>query len=328
VADEGQQDSQEQPEVTEEVVEDNQPLTVEEAQAKFEQILQPEDVAEQEEQAPQEGQAEDPEGEEIQAEEEATEKTYTLPVGEDGQEVEVTASELNNYLLRQQDYTRKTQALSEERKQIDEQKSNLGAIHQLSEQLKSEYDALRAVDNEEISAEYWNQLKAENPMQYLVERNEFSERRLEREQAEKRVQELQGQLQQQQQLDQHSRLEKESQKLNELIPEWQDNETANREREALKVYGSTQGYSDQELGSITDSRAVSILRKSMLYDALVSKRGEIKQRVDKTPASSQAVRAVNAPVRKRSNLQRQQAQLKKSGKLKDATNVFEQILNA
>ena len=321
-----QQDSQEQPEA-EEVVEDNQPLTVEDAHARFEQILQPEEVAEQEEQAPEEGQAEDPEGEEVQAEE-ATEKTYTLPVGEDGQEVEVSASELNNYLLRQQDYTRKTQALSEERKQIDEQKSNLGAIHQLSEQLKSEYDALRAVDNEEISAEYWNQLKAENPVQYLVERNEFSERRLEREQAERRVQELQGQLHQQQQFEQQSRLEKESQKLNELIPEWQDNETANREREALKMYGQTQGYSDQELGSITDSRAVSILRKSMLYDALVSKRGEIKQRVDKTPASSQAVRAVNAPVRKRSNLQRQQAQLKKTGKLKDATNVFEQLLNA
>ena len=321
-----QQDSNEQPEA-EEVVEDNQPLTVEEAHARFENILQPEEVAEQEEQAPEEGQAEEPEGEEVQAEE-ATEKTYTLPLGEDGQEVEVTASELNNYLLRQQDYTRKTQALSEERKQIDEQKSNLGAIHQLSEQLKSEYDALRAVDNEEISAEYWNQLKAENPVQYLVERNEFSERRLEREQAERRVQELQGQLHQQQQFEQQSRLEKESQKLNELIPEWQDNETANREREALKMYGQTQGYSDQELGSITDSRAVSILRKSMLYDALVSKRGEIKQRVDKTPASSQAVRAVNAPVRKRSNLQRQQAQLKKSGKLKDATNVFEQLLNA
>ena len=97
MADEGQQDSQEQPEVTEEVVEDNQPLTVEEAQAKFEQILQPEDVAEQEEQAPKEGQAEDPEGEEIQAEEEATEKTYTLPVGEDGQEVEVAGNEEIEY---------------------------------------------------------------------------------------------------------------------------------------------------------------------------------------------------------------------------------------
>ena len=97
MADEGQQDSTEQPEVTEAVVEDNQPLTVEEAQAKFEQILQPEDVAEQEEQAPKEGQAEDPEGEEIQAEEEATEKTYTLPVGEDGQEVEVAGNEEIEY---------------------------------------------------------------------------------------------------------------------------------------------------------------------------------------------------------------------------------------
>ena len=320
------QDSQEQP-VSEEIQEDNQPLTVEQAHAKFEQILEPEQVAEQEEEAPQEGQAEAPEGEEIQAEE-ATEKTYTLPLGDDGQEVEVSASELNNYLLRQQDYTRKTQQLSEERKQIDEQKSNLGAIHQLSEQLKSEYDALRQVDNEEISAEYWNQLKAENPVQYLVERNEFSERRLEREQAENRVQQLQQQLQHQQNLEQQSRLEKESERLNEIIPEWQDNETANREREALRVYGTTQGYSDQELGSITDSRAVSILRKSMLYDALVSKRSEIKQRVDKSPASAQAVRAVNAPVRKRSNLQRQQAQLKKSGKIKDAKSVFEELLNA
>ncbi len=324
MAEEINQDSQEQP-VSEEVQEEiNKPLTVEEAHEKFEAFLEG-DEAEVEAPPEEEGQAE-PEAE-TQAEQEQ-EKKYVLPFGDKGEDVEISASELNNYLLRQQDYTRKTQALSEERKQLEEQKGNLGAIHQLSEQLKSEYDALRAVDNEEISAEYWNQLKAENPVQYLVERNEFQERRLEREQAERRVADLQNQLQQQQSLEQQQRLENEAEKLQEIIPEWQDNETANREREALKVYGTTQGYSEQELGSVTDSRAVSILRKAMLYDALQSKRSEIKQRVDKSPASAQAVRAINAPVRKRTTLQRHQQQLKKSGKLKDATSVFENLLNA
>lgn len=322
MAEEINQDSQEQP-VPEEVQEEtNKPLTVEEAHDKFEAFLEG-DKAEEQAPTPEEGQAE------AEAEtpvEEEQEKKYVLPFGNEGEDVELTASELNNYLLRQQDYTRKTQALSEERKQLEEQKGNLSQIHQLSEQLKSEYDALRAVDNEEISAEYWNQLKTENPVQYLVERNEFQERRLEREQAERRVTDLQNQLQQQQQFEQQQRLESEAQKLQEIIPEWQDNETANREREALKVYGSTQGYSEQELGSVTDSRAVSILRKAMLYDALATKRSEIKQRVDKSPSSSQAVRAINAPVRKKSQLQRHQAQLKKSGRLQDATSVFEQIL--
>jgi len=324
VAEEINQDSQEQP-VPEEVQEEiNKPLTVEEAHEKFEAFLEGDEA---EEQAPseEEGQAE-PEAD-TQAEQEQ-EKKYVLPFGDEGEDVEISATELNNYLLRQQDYTRKTQALSEERKQLEEQKGNLSQIHQLSEQLKGEYDALRAVDNEEISAEYWNQLKAENPVQYLVERNEFQERRLEREQAERRVADLQNQLQQQQQFEQQQRLENEAVKLQEIIPEWQDNETANREREALKVYGTSQGYSEQELGSVTDSRAVSILRKAMLYDALQSKRSEIKQRVDKSPASAQAVRAINAPVRKRTTLQRHQQQLKKSGKLKDATSVFENLLNA
>ena len=324
MAEEINQDSQEQP-VSEEVQEEtNKPLTVEEAHEKFEAFLEGDEA---EEQAPseEEGQAE-PEAE-TQAEQEQ-EKKYVLPFGDEGEDVEISATELNNYLLRQQDYTRKTQALSEERKQLEEQKGNLSQIHQLSEQLKGEYDALRAVDNEEISAEYWNQLKAENPVQYLVERNEFQERRLEREQAERRVADLQNQLQQQQQFEQQQRLENEAVKLQEIIPEWQDNETANREREALKVYGTSQGYSEQELGSVTDSRAVSILRKAMLYDALQSKRSEIKQRVDKSPASAQAVRAINAPVRKRTTLQRHQQQLKKSGKLKDATSVFENLLNA
>ena len=322
MAEEINQDSQEQP-VSEEVQEEtNKPLTVEEAHEKFEAFLEG-DKAEEQAPTPEEGQAE------AEAEtpvEEEQEKKYVLPFGNEGEDVELTASELNNYLLRQQDYTRKTQALSEERKQLEEQKGNLSQIHQLSEQLKSEYDALRAVDNEEISAEYWNQLKTENPVQYLVERNEFQERRLEREQAERRVTDLQNQLQQQQQFEQQQRLESEAQKLQEIIPEWQDNETANREREALKVYGTSQGYSEQELGSVTDSRAVSILRKAMLYDALATKRSEIKQRVDKSPSSSQAVRAINAPVRKKSQLQRHQAQLKKSGRLQDATSVFEQIL--
>ena len=322
MAEEINQDSQEQPVSEEQVQEENKPLTVEEAHEKFEAFLEG-DTAEEDAPTSEEGQAE------AEAEtpvEEEQDKKYVLPLGNEGEDVELTASELNNYLLRQQDYTRKTQALSEERKQLEEQKGNLSQIHQLSEQLKSEYDALRAVDNEEISAEYWNQLKTENPVQYLVERNEFQERRLEREQAERRVAELQNQLQHQQQFEQQQRLESEASKLQDLIPEWQDNETANREREALKVYGSTQGYSEQELGSVTDSRAVSILRKAMLYDALASKRSEIRQRVDKSPSSSQAVRAINAPVRQKTQLQRHQAQLKKTGKLRDAQSVFEQIL--
>ena len=269
--------------------------------------------------------------EEVTEEEEVEEQQveaqkYALPFGENGELIEVDQAELQNYVLRQQDYTKKTQELSEQRKQIDEERNSLRAIQGLANQLQDEYDNLKKVEEVEQSSEYWEQLKAENPMQYLVERQELQERSSEREAAQQKVFAMQQQLAEQNKLEHQKRLYTEAQKLEELIPEWKDQATAEKEKAELMQFGRSQNYSDEELNAVTDSRAINMLRKAYLWDQLQSKKTNLKQKALATPASSTAVRNANAPRKKMSDLTKAQLKLRKTGKLKDAASAFEVML--
>ena len=227
----------------------------------------------------------------------------------------------------QSDYTKKTQTLAEERKALEQERNSIRAIQNLSEQLQQQYEGLRQAEEAERSSEYWEQLKAENPMQYMVERQELQDRSREREQQEQKVFALQQQLQEQQRLEHQHRLVSEAQKLQEMIPEWIDQTTADREKQELMVYGRSQNYSPDELNAVSDSRAITILRKAMLWDRLQSNKDNLKQKALQKPASASAVRNANAPKRKMSGLKKAQLKLHKSGSIQDATSAFEQVLN-
>ena len=263
--------------------------------------------------------------EEEQGEEQQVEaQKYSLPFGENGELIEVDQAELQNYVLRQQDYTKKTQEVAEQRKQIDEERNSLRAIQQLANQLQDEYDNLKKVEEVEQSSEYWEQLKIENPMQYLVERQELQERSSEREAAQQKVFAMQQQLAEQGKLEHQKKLYSEAQKLEELIPEWRDQATA--EKEELMQFGRSQSYSDEELNAVTDSRAINMLYKAYKWDQLQSKKTNLKQKALATPASSTAVRNANAPRQKMSEFKKAELKLRKTGKLKDAASAIEVIL--
>jgi len=251
---------------------------------------------------------------------------YALPFGENGEVIEVEQTELQNYVLRQQDYTKKTQEVAAERKQLNEERNSLRAIQSLANQLQDEYDSLKKVEEVEQSDEYWEQLKAENPMQFLVERQEMQEKSSEREAAQQKVFAMQQQLAEQNKLEQHRTLYAEAQKLEELIPEWKNRETAEKEKAELMQYGRANAYSDEELNNVSDSRAINMLRKAYLWDELQSKKGNLKQKALATPASSTAVRNANAPRQKMSEFKKAELKLRKTGKLKDAASAFEIML--
>ena len=267
--------------------------------------------------------------EEVTEEEEAQQveaQKYALPFGENGAVIEIDQTELQNYVLRQQDYTKKTQEISEQRKQLNEERNSLRAIQSLANQLQDEYDSLKKVEDVENTDEYWNQLKAENPMQFLVERQEMQEKSSERETAQQKVYAMQQQLAEQSKLEQQRTLYSEAQKLEEMIPEWKDQATAEKEKAELMQYGRANSYSDEELNNVSDSRAINMLRKAFLWDELQSKKGNLKQKALATPASSTAVRNANAPRQKMTEFKKAELKLRKTGKIKDAASAFEIML--
>ena len=295
---------------------------VEEAQA------QPAEVPEEPPEEPEEAPEEEPEEAEPEEEEAlvAADK-YVLPLGEGGENIEVEADEVKNLILRQKDYTQKTQSLAETRKQLDAERNSIRAIQQIGSELQQEYEALRKTEELEVDQEYWDRLKTDNPMQYMIEKQDLQERNLERGKSQAKLNSLHQQMQNQQQLEFNQRLAEEQLKLAEAIPEWQDQQRAQEERTQLRAYGLSMGFSEKELSEVYDSRAVRVLRSAMKWEDLQSKKGSLKRKALQVPASAGATLAQANPRRKHTELTKAKQRLAKTGRRSDATAAFQLMLD-
>ena len=295
---------------------------VEEAQA------QPPEVPEEPPEEPEEAPEEEPEEAEPEEEEAlvAADK-YILPLGEGGENIEVEADEVKNLILRQKDYTQKTQSLAETRKQLDAERNSIRAIQQIGSELQQEYEALRKTEELEVDQEYWDRLKTDNPMQYMIEKQDLQERNLERGKSQAKLNSLHQQMQNQQQLEFNQRLAEEQLKLAEAIPEWQDQQRAQEERTQLRAYGLSMGFSEKELSEVYDSRAVRVLRSAMKWEDLQSKKGSLKRKALQVPASAGATLAQANPQRKHTELTKAKQRLAKTGRRSDATAAFQLMLD-
>jgi uncharacterized phage infection (PIP) family protein YhgE len=107
-------------------------------------------------------------------------EVYTIKV--DGEEIEVSLEELQQGYQRQSDYTKKTQGLSEERKEIEDGRNKVTqeleylntqrqqyqqALGQLGQQLLAGINRFQGVD--------WAKMKADDPIEYVTKRDEFRE---------------------------------------------------------------------------------------------------------------------------------------------------------
>jgi len=259
--------------------------------------------------------------EQTDVEEEAPQlQTFTVKV--DGQEVEVTQEELINGYSRQQDYTRKTQELSQQRKIIEEQQSELAQRDAIYSQLLPKMEAqLNASLGEEPD---WNALYEDDPVGYVRQKQLWDEQKekLKAVQAEQERLQQESFIQQQKLIQQQ--VEEGQQKLLELIPEWQNPEVAAKEKaEIAKHAMDVLGYSQEEVNSVYDWRALLGLRKAWLNDKIAE---TVKKKpTQKAPARVARPGTTNRP-KSVAPVKKAKQRLAKTGKTSDAAKVFEQLI--
>jgi len=259
--------------------------------------------------------------EQTDVEEEAPQlQTFTVKV--DGQEVEVTQEELVNGYSRQQDYTRKTQELSQQRKIIEEQQAELAQRDAIYSQLLPKMEAqLNASLGEEPD---WNALYEDDPVGYVRQKQLWDEQKekLKAVQAEQERLQQESFIQQQKLIQQQ--VEEGQQKLLELIPEWQNPEVAAKEKaEIAKHAMDVLGYSQEEVNSVYDWRALLGLRKAWLNDKIAE---TVKKKpTQKAPARVARPGTTNRP-KTTTPVKRAKQRLAKTGKTSDAAKVFEQLI--
>jgi hypothetical protein len=257
-------------------------------------------------------------------EQEQEQPKYRVKV--DGQEYEVTQDELVKGYQREADYTKKTQALAEQRKALEAEKIDKDQARNM---LNSYYQKLSLIDktlNEQMPRENLEELKEVDPIGYAVKVAERSE--IEKKQYAIRAE--QARIAQMQQAEQAQHLQQvvaqEAEKLNKSLPEYADPEKGEQIRSNIKKYAETAGYSSEELSRVYDSRYVVTLYKAMQYDKLMSNKGEVTKKVGQAPKMVKA--GVGKPMgsMEAEQTKRMKQQLKSSGKVSDAAKLFEKYL--
>lgn len=266
--------------------------------------------------------SEDVEGEEEETEEEEpVESKFVVKV--DGKELEVDKEELIRGYQREADYTRKTQKLAEERRQVESEFQQVLAEREQYAQVLGQLK--QKVQEFEPAEPDWNALEAQDPVEYARQWTHYQRRQQQMQaiqQEEARVNALRL-VEQQKHL--QELLIAERDKLIEKIPDWKSPEKAKAERDGVLEYGKQLGFSDAELDQVTDSRAVIALYKAWKYDQLMSKKPELQSKIKKAPKllSPGSAGSVSS---KASDKARAQNRLAQTGSVKDAAALFDKFI--
>ena len=260
----------------------------------------------------------DPEPEEQQ-------QTFTVKV--DGEELEVDIQELKSGYSRQADYTRKSQALAEERKLFQQDRDAVTIERQQYAQLlgalQTQIGAL-----EEAPPDF-DQLYDQDPIEAARQERQYNKRQQERHQKLAAIQAEQQRVSDAQAAEQQAALQtmlnEEVARLGELIPTWKDEKVAKKESDELRAYLADQGISEEEMGSLVRANHIQVLRKAMLYDQGQRRVKKATKAKRKNSVSPGARSAQAKPSSKRVRTRRER--LAKTGRVEDATALVESLLN-
>ena len=316
--------SLEEPEEETPQTEEAQPTEVEESQPEEEDESFEEESEEEEE-------AEEAEEESEEPGEEEEEALYAVTVN--GKERKVSLDELLSGYSRQSDYTRKTQELSEERKQMESlgQRYNSEVAQIQSERQQYMMNLQQIIESatgdlQQFSTVDWASLKESDPIEYVTKREEFRE-------SQEKIQAIQYQHEyaRQKHLNEEETLKKtvvreEHKKLVESMPEWGEPEVQKKLASDLKSYGIEQGFTSEELSQLVDHRSVIVLLKALKYDQMQN--ADVKSK--KIKNKPKVIRAGKGKSTSESSKSKRTAQMKRlqgTGHLDDASALLEDFID-
>lgn len=239
-----------------------------------------------------------------------------------GKEEQVPFEEVVKGYQRQADYSRKTAALAEERRSFEAERQ---AVTEERQQYAQLLGALQQQIQQTLPQEPdWQRLYAENPLEYVRQKDLWRERQEQLIAAQYEQQRVTALQAQQQQAALAHLVQENRQKLVEAVPAWKDAKRWEQDRPKLLEYGTKLGFTPEELSQTYDHRAVVALYKAMQYDALVANQPKPVQ--NKGPKAAPAGSASTAP-RATSNVTKAKQRLAKTGKVSDAASLFETFLD-
>lgn len=233
-------------------------------------------------------QSEETDGQLVEKSEEAkTEETEDglqyVEVEYDGNVYEVPEN-LKDALLRQSDYTTKTQEVASQRKEVEVQ---LGTLKQQQDEFQFvqsiQGDVLKAQQLEAQANQFHEYLRSniDNLSSTDIEKLRLAvdDARRERDQIVQSVQQKQGEFQQAQEQSYAELLNKGTEVLRQKIPGWGE-----KEQNRLREYALSSGITEAEISQLVDPRHVEMIWKASQYDALKAGAAPAVRKVQTAPS--------------------------------------------
>jgi len=306
----------------------NAELTVEGAANAFLSMMEREDGSEQGQPEPDsEANESDAESEESEVEqeddgEEQEQPTYLVKAA--GEEREVTLNELIKSYQLGTDYTKKSQAVAEERKVVEAERQAVQEAKQMRDTYAQRLEMIEQwlQPQQEENLEY---LKETDPIGYSVKVADMIQRDKQLAAVQADRNRINQQQEQERQMQMQHVVAEEMQKLTSAIPEFTDPAKGEAIRNDIRAFGKQLGFSDNELAAVYDSRAVLTLYKAMQYDKLVASKPAITKKVNEAP---KAIKSGVSKPRDSSaeEIKKLKARARSSGSVRDAASVFERFL--
>jgi hypothetical protein len=259
---------------------------------------------------------------EVEYSEESEEPKPRYKVKASGEEVEVELDELIKGYQQGADYTKKSQALAEQRKALEAERNHLEYVKQERQAYAQKLQALDSFLSQQNQGVNLDVLKETDPIGYAVAVAEQSQREKQLAVVRNEQQRLAQQQQSEQQASLQNHLRQESEKLTSLIPELATPQ-GDAVRKQIRDYAKSIGWSDQELSQLYDSRAVVTLYNGMKYAQLQKSKPEVNKKLQAAPKMMRS--GTSAPPTKSSSDKQAMQRLRETGKVSDAAKAFERF---
>jgi hypothetical protein len=253
--------------------------------------------------------------------EEQEQPTYLVKAA--GEEREVTLDELIKSYQLGTDYTKKSQAVAEERKAVESERQAVQEAKQMRDTYAQRLEMIeQMLQPQEENLDY---LKETDPIGYSVKVAEMVQREKQLGAVRAERERINQQQEHDRQMQMQSLVAEEMQKLSASLPEFADPSKGEAIRNDIRTYGKQMGFSENELAAVYDSRAVLTLYKAMQYDKLVASKPAITKKVNEAPKAIKP--GVSKPRDSNAEETRKlKARARASGSIRDAASVFERFI--
>jgi len=210
-------------------------------------------------------------------------QTFTVTHG-DGTEEDVTVEELVKGYYRQKDYTRKTQALAEERRATLTERQTASELRaQYARGLEQLQDAIKQVTPQEPD---WDALKAADPIGYAETWADWQRQQVVVQQIEQEREAIKQQEQREFETNRKENAAKANEWLLTQVPEWKDQAKRQADRAGMKAYAMKLGFTAEELKNTDDPRAVLLIRQAWQFAKLQERKATTIKVKGKTPQTA------------------------------------------